>query len=142
MHLWDFGDVYRQITMRRLLAMLVIAGLIAAPLSQPAMGGTTPDASMSAMVDNSMVDNSMSATDDGDGVAGEMPCCPAKAPASADCDKCVFMAGCMGQCAAGVSAAQFRPPFAVSSKIVPLRNDAWPDGLGRPPPEDPPRPLV
>jgi hypothetical protein len=137
MHLWDFGDVYRQITMRRLLAMLVIAGLIAAPLSQPAMGGTTPDASMSAMVDNSM-----SATDEGDGVAGEMPCCPAKAPASADCDKCVFMAGCMGQCAAGVSAAQFRPPFAVSSKIVPLRNDAWPDGLGRPPPEDPPRPLV
>jgi hypothetical protein len=135
MHLWDFGRLNRQTTIRRLLAMLVIAGLIAAPLSQSAMGGTTPDLPLLAMLDNST-----SATDEA--IAGDMPCCPSKAPAPADCDKCVFMAGCVSQCVADVTVAQFRPPFAAASRIVPLRNDAWLDGLGRPPPEDPPRPLV
>jgi hypothetical protein len=130
--LWDFAHVNRKITIRRLLATLMIAGLILAPLARPVMAGTTPDA---AMAD----DMSMSAMPDE--MAGDMPCCPSKAKAPIDCDKCVFMAACMSQFLVG-PAAIFRPPFAVSGKIAPLQNDFWPDGLGHPPPEHPPRTLV
>ena len=127
-----FWLVNRHITIRRLLAILVIAGLALSPLSRPAMAGTTGDASVSAM-DEVMPASAMADTGDA------MACCPAKAVAPFDCDKCVFVASCMSMCAAGMSAALFRPPFAPSSKLEPLRNDAWPDGLGHPPPEDPPR---
>ena len=125
-----------QITIRRLLAIVMIAGLVLAPLSRPVMAGTTSDAAMSAMADD------MPASTMADTAAGDMPCCPAQAPTPSDCDKCVFMAACMSQCMAGISAVLFRPPFADSSMIEPLRNDAWPEGLGHPPPEDPPRTMV
>jgi hypothetical protein len=127
--------VNRQITIRRLLAISAIAGLLLAPLGRPVTAGTTPDASMSAMADDSM--SAMP-----DEMAGDMPCCPSKAPAPVDCDKCVFTAACMSQFLAGPPPATFRPPFAVSGKIAPLQNDFWPDGVGRPPPEHPPRTLV
>jgi hypothetical protein len=123
-----------QITIRRLLAISVIAGLLLAPLARPVMAGTTPEASAMAG------DMSMSAMPDE--MAGDMPCCPSKAPAPIDCDKCVFMAACVSQFLAGPAAATYRPPFAVSGKIAPLQNDFWPDGVGRPPPEHPPRTLV
>jgi hypothetical protein len=128
--------VNRQITIRRLLAILMIAGLALAPLSRPVMAGTASDASMPAMAH----DMSMSST--ADKMTGDMPCCPTKAPAPIDCDKCVFMAACTAKCFAGISAAVFRPSFAASGRIAPLQNDFWPDGLGYPPPEHPPRTLV
>jgi hypothetical protein len=128
--------VNRQITIRRLLAISVIAGLVLAPLSRPVMAGTTADASMSAMAG----EMSMSATSDE--MAGDMPCCPSKAPTPIECDKCVFMAACVSQFLAGPPAAIFRAPFAVSGKIAPLQNDFWPDGQRHPPPEHPPRTLV
>jgi hypothetical protein len=134
--LWDFVDVNRQITIRRLLAILMIAGLTLAPLSRPVMAGATPEASMTAMAED------MSASAAMDEMAGDMPCCPAKAPTPLDCDKCVFMAACMSQVLEGPAAAILRPPFAVSGKIASLQNDFWPDGLGQPPPEHPPRTLV
>ena len=135
-HLWDFADVNRQITIRRLLAISVVAGLVLAPLSRPVMAGTTPDASMPAMAD----DMSMSAG--ADEMANDVPCCPSKAPAPIDCDKCVFMAACMSKCFAGLTAAVFQPIFAISAGLARLQNDFWPDGLGHPPPEHPPRTLV
>jgi hypothetical protein len=58
------------------------------------------------------------------------------------CDKCVFMAGCTTKCFTGVLAAVFCPSFAASGQIAPLLNDFWLDGVGRPPPEHPPRTLV
>lgn len=123
----------------RLLALFVITGLVLAPVSRHAMAGTP---SVAAMAD----DMSTSATADDMSMAGEMrsdmPCCPSKAPAPIGCDQCVLMAACMSQCFAGVSAVLFRPPFATSGKIAPLQNDAWPEGLGHPPPEHPPRILV
>jgi hypothetical protein len=128
--------VNRQITIRRLLAIFMIAGLVLAPLSRPVMAGTASDASMAAMADE------MSASAMMDEMAGDMPCCPTKAPAPIDCDKCVFMAACMTKCFAGLPAAVFCPSFAASGQIVPLQNDFWPDGLGHPPPEHPPRSLV
>ena len=126
----------RQINIRRLLAIAVIAGLVLAPLSRPVMAGMASDVSMAAVVD----DMSMSATSDE--MTADMPCCPSKAPAPVDCDKCVYMAACMTKCFTGLSAAMFRLPFAASGKIAPPQNDSWPDGLGHPPPEDPPRILV
>jgi hypothetical protein len=134
--LWDFDGVNRKITIRRLLAISVISGLVLAPLSRPVMAGTMPEVSMSAMMED------MSASAASDEMAGDMPCCPSKAAAPIGCDKCVFMAACMGQLLAGPPAATFRPPFAVAGKIAPLRNDFRPDGLGHSPPEHPPRTLV
>jgi hypothetical protein len=139
----------------RLLAISVIAGLVLAPLSRHAMAGTPSDASMSTTADDISKADDMSKSDDMSATAGDMsmsataakmtsdmPCCPSKAPVPMGCDQCVLMAACMSQCFAGVSAALFRPPFATSGKIAPLQNDAWPEGLGHPPPEHPPRVLV
>jgi hypothetical protein len=128
--------VNRQTTIRRLLAIFMIAGLVLAPFSRPAMAGTISDASMSAMADD------MSASAMTDEMANDMPCCPSKAPMPIGCDKCVFMVGCTTKCFTGLLAAVFCPSFAASGQIAPLQNDSWLDGLGRPPPEYPPRTLV
>jgi hypothetical protein len=128
--------VNRQITIRRLLAILMIAGLVFAPFSRPVMAGTTSDASMSSMSDD------MSASAMTDEMAGDMPCCPSKAPTPIGCDKCVFMAACAAKCFTGLTVALFQPLFAVSAGLVRPQNDFWPDGLGQPPPEHPPRILV
>ena len=122
----------RQITIRGLLAIFMIAGLVLGPLSRPVMAGTASDSSMAAVADD------MSAADE---TANEMPCCPTKAPMPVDCDKCVLMTSCMTLCFASPSVTAF-DPFPASGRIVPLQNDSWPDGLGHPPPEHPPRTLV
>src|SRR5882762_10788500 len=105
----------------------MIAGLVLAPLSSPVMAGASSHASTPAIADE------MSATMDE--MASDMPCCPSKAPAPIDCDKCVLMAACMSKCFTGISAAVFHPSFAASGRIAPLQNESWPDGLGHPPPE-------
>src|SRR5260370_20413725 len=120
----------------RLIAIFMIAGLTLAPLSRPVMAAGPSDISMPAMVD------SMSMSAMADEMTGDMPCCPSKAPAPIDCDKCVYMAACMTKCFAGLSASVFRPSFVASGQIAPLQSDFLPDGLGHPPPEHPPRTLV
>jgi hypothetical protein len=131
-----FWGVNRQITIRRLLAIVMIAGLVLAPLSSPVMAGASSHASTQTMADE------MSPSTTTDEMASDMPCCPSKAPAPVDCDKCVFMAACMSKCFTGMTMALFQPLFAASAGLVRLQNDFWPDGLGRPPPEHPPRTLV
>jgi len=133
--------VNRQITIRRLLAIFMIAGLVLAPLARPAMAGpmsdaSMPDASMSAMTE----DMSASAADDA--AMDEMPCCPSKAPTPIGCDKCVLMAVCMDKCFTGLSAASFCQADVASVRTLLPQNDFRPDGLGHPPPEHPPRTLV
>jgi hypothetical protein len=130
--------VNRQITIRRLLAILVVAGLVLAPLSRPVMAAAAAHA---AMADEAMADD-MSTSAMSDEMAGDMPCCPSKAPAPIDCDKCLYMAACMSQFLAGPTGAIFRAPFAASSQIARPQNDFWPDGLGHSPPWHPPRTLV
>jgi len=121
--------VKRQITIRRLLAVFMIAGLVLAPLSRPVMAGTTSDASTSAMA-HDMSMSAMAAE-----MANDIPCCAVVI----DCGKCVLMAACMTKCFAGMSTAIFRPLLAVSTRIALLRNDSWPDSLGHLPPDHPPR---
>jgi hypothetical protein len=138
---WDFVGVKRQITIRRLLAIFVIAGLVLAPLSRPVMAGMVSDASMPAMAEG-MSTSAPADAMSSDVMASDMPCCPTKAPAPLDCDKCMFMAGCATQCFSGISAAVFHPLLAISARIIPLRNDSWPDSVGYPPPDHPPRTLI
>ncbi|MCS3731017.1 hypothetical protein [Bradyrhizobium betae] len=110
----------------QLLAVLVIAGLIAAPLVTPAaamglsgsgMGGT---ASMS----------------------GDMPCCPDHQKSN-DCHDCPIVAMCIStfvQAAPAISAAiLIRQPIRVMLFAL---DDTISDGLDRPPPDHPPRTLV
>jgi hypothetical protein len=128
--------VNRDTTIRRLLAIFMIAGLVLAPFSGPVMAGMTPNAAMSAMVD----DVSASATSDE--MATDMPCCPSETQAPIGCDKCVFMAACAAKCFTGLTLAVFQPLFATSDGLARPRNDFRLDGLGHSPPEYPPRTLV
>jgi hypothetical protein len=126
----------RQIIIRRLFAIAVIAALVLAPFVRPAMAGTVSHVSMPAMTD----DGSASAT--ADAMTADMPCCPWDSPAPVGCDKCVFMAACSANFFPALTGALFQPPFAVSSGVVHPQNDFRPDGLGYSPPEHPPRTLV
>jgi hypothetical protein len=128
--------VNRNFTIRRLLAILVIAGLALAPVSRPVMAEMSSDASMQAMTDE------MSAAGMADEMASDMPCCPSKAPTPVGCDKCVFMAACTSLGFVGMSSAVVHLFLTASSDVASLQNDSWPEGLGHPPPEHPPRTLV
>ena len=125
----------RYLAIRRLLAILMIAGLALAPVARPVMADAPSHASM-GMTDD------MSPSMMADEMAADMPCCPSKAPMPVDCDKCVFMAACMSKCFTGMMASVFHPFLIASDRIVIQRNDSTPDGLGHPPPEHPPRTLV
>ena len=134
--LWESGFVKRNFTIRRLLAILMIAGIALAPLSQPVMAEMSSDASMQVMADE------MSPSAMTDEMASDMPCCPSKAPTPVGCDKCVFMAACTSLGFVGMSSAVAHLFLTASDDVASLQNDSWPEGLGHPPPEHPPRTLV
>ena len=118
----------------------MIAGLALAPVSRPVMAATSSQTSQEAMADE-MTPSEMAVDTMGE-MAMNMPCCPSKAAIPVDCDKCVFMAAC-GSVGFPAMSATISHPFPIlSDTIALLRNDARPDGLGRPPPEHPPRILV
>ncbi|MES2751315.1 MAG: hypothetical protein V4661_08095 [Pseudomonadota bacterium] len=136
----------RRITMRQLAAIVVIAGVALAPLSRPVMAEAPPAGVMAAMPDElaapSTIDGSAmdgSATDE---IASGMPCCPSKAPAPSDCEKCLLMAVCMNTFFSGMSAVAIHPFLMVSSRVAPLENDSWLQSLGHAPPDHPPRILI
>jgi len=128
--------VKRNFTIRRLLAILMIAGIALAPLSRPVMAEMSSDASMQVMADE------MSPSAMTDEMASDMPCCPSKAPTPVGCDKCVFMAACTSLGFVGMSSAVVHLFLTASGDVASLQNDSWPEGLGHPPPEHPPRTLV
>jgi hypothetical protein len=133
--------VHLKSTIRRLLAVLMIAGLALAPVSRPVMAETSSHGSDRAMADE-MASSEMPPMAMADEMASDMPCCPSKAPMPVDCDKCVFMAACASIYFTAMSAIAFQPPLVASDAIARRRNDSRPDGLGHPPPEHPPRTLV
>jgi hypothetical protein len=126
---------------RRLLAVLTIAGLALAPVSRPVMALTSSDASQQARA-GEMSPSEMSSSAVMDEMAGDMPCCPSKAPVPVDCDKCIYMAACASKCFGGTIVNVFHPLLLASDEVLPLSNESLPDGLGHPPPEHPPRTLV
>jgi hypothetical protein len=169
--LWQTCGVKNLRNIRWMLAIVMIASLVVAPLSRPAMAAT-PSAGSAASATHAMAGHSMAghamtshqtmpmADVSGDrlpmldianlsiidqpsaSTAHEMPCCPAKAPMAPDCDQCLSMALCLAKYLTGMPSSIAQPMLIVSAGTVMLRNDAWPEGLGHPPPEYPPRSLV
>lgn len=129
----------RKFAIRRLLAILVVAALMLAPFSQPNMAATTPD---TAMAMAGQMAHEMSMSDMDGAMTDDMPCCPSKAPAALGCDKCVFMAGCMSACTAGLATGNFEYFPIISAALALPRDGDHLVGLGQPPPERPPRVLV
>ena len=126
----------RNSAIRRLLTILVIAGLALAPLSRPVMAETSSAVSMQPMADD------MSGSELTDQMANNMPCCPSKASAPVGCDECVFVAACMSNCFAGILVTVFHSFLVASDRIAVQRDVSRLDGLGYPPAEHPPRTLV
>jgi hypothetical protein len=106
----------------RLLAILLIAGLVFAPLSAPA----------NAAKGASAVTVEMSA---------DMPCCPDKS-APMDCDQCPLMAICMVKTFQAPSSAGAIEVRSVTVRQLAPRSDPAAEGLNYLPPSRPPRSLV
>lgn len=110
-----------------MLAVLVIAGLVTAPLVTPAAAQRLSAAAMSGMAM----------------MSGDMPCCPDQQPSN-DCHDCALVAMCIS------TFMQANPDMAAAAILIrqPTRtllaayDDALSDGLDRPPPDHPPRTLV
>jgi hypothetical protein len=125
----ETGSVKRSIHLCRLLAILVIVGLVIAPLSARANSGAMAPMAMT------------STSDDAAAMADDMPCCPDKS-APVDCDQCPLMALC-------VSTTLQAPPPARVTEIQPVMlrmllpgSDPEVEGVGYSPPPKPPRSLV
>jgi hypothetical protein len=75
-------------------------------------------------------------------MANDMPCCPSKAPAPIDCEKCLLMAACMTTGFTVVPVSTLLQFPAVSGRITRPKDDSWLHSLAHPPPDHPPRILI
>jgi hypothetical protein len=132
----EYRMVFR-LFITRLLAILIVAGLAVAPVAAPAaMQASIMHASMAAEM------TEMSSVADVSSMAADMPCCPDEQK-SKTCTDCPVIAICV------LTTAQVAPPetsalpvrHAVRTTHA-LRDDAFADGLDRPPPDQPPRNLA
>src|SRR3954470_12629078 len=91
-----------------LLAVLAVVGIIMAPLTAPAVGGTMSAAATMAM-------------------AEDMPCCPHEKPVMPDCAKaCPLMALCMAKCFQNLpTATALTVPLVATGRIVPSDEAQW-----------------
>jgi hypothetical protein len=113
---------------RLLLAVLVTAGLMIAPLATP------------AMAEHSMAGKMMQMADMPD-MAGDMPCCPDQQK-NKGCQDCPLVAICMLSALPAkpsTDAVLIRRPL---HQRLPAFDDMIADGLVRPPPDRPPRLLA
>ncbi|MGH6712931.1 MAG: hypothetical protein ACREEK_28750 [Bradyrhizobium sp.] len=109
----------------RLLAILVIAGLVVAPFSGPANAGV------------GKAEPEMAATE----MVADMPCCPDKSMPR-DCDQCPLMALCMAKTFHEPSSAGMIEIRPVTLRMLAPGSDPQGDSLGQHPPPRPPRLLV
>jgi hypothetical protein len=130
--------VKRSIILSRLLAVFLIAGLFAAPLSASlaAAGDSMPAMSMADM--GMTGDISMTGEM---GMTGDMPCCPDK-QMPADCDKCALMAICMNKTLRALPSYAFVEIVPSRMRSVVPPSDPKMESLGYSPPPRPPRSLV
>jgi hypothetical protein len=105
----------------RLLAVLLVAGLVFAPFSAPA--SAVKAAPMAAEM------------------SADMPCCPDQS-APMDCDQCPLMAICMVQNFQAPSSAGVIEVQPVTVRLLAPRSDPAAEGLTYLPPPRPPRSLV
>jgi hypothetical protein len=138
--------VNRVTTIRRLVAIIMIAGLVLAPvlLSIGATAMQMPAGMLSAhsgMAEHSgMAMSSDMAMPSDVAMPSDMECCPKKASHVPDCGKdCPFMALCMGiGLQQGDRVASLCAPMALMSTMIP-GNQRDLDGLAQAPPIRPPK---
>jgi hypothetical protein len=121
--------VKRSIHLCRLLAVLVIVGLVIAPLTARANAGAP--ASMTSMSMTSMSGDAAAMSED-------MPCCPDKS-APADCDQCPLMALCVSttlQAPLPAGVAEIQP---VTLRMLLPGSDPEVESVAYSPPPKPPR---
>ena len=106
----------------RLLAILLIAGLVFAPFSAPANAAKAAPMAIAEM-------------------SADMPCCP-DSSAPMDCDQCPLMAICMVQNFQAPSLAGVIELRPVTVRLLAPRSDPAAEGLDYLPPPRPPRSLV
>jgi hypothetical protein len=121
--------VKRSIHLCRLLAVLLIAGLVFAPLAVRANGD-----SMASMAMASMADDAASMSDD-------MPCCPDKS-APVDCDHCPLMALCVSTTLQAPLPAGVAEILPVTLRMLLPGSDPEVESVAYSPPPKPPRSLV
>ena len=111
-----------------LIALIVAAGLVVAPLSAPAMAAP----------------ESMAATDDMPSMSEGMPCCPNQQDHKAKgCESCPLAALCMLTITLPVpEASDGLVDRNFSRRVFALPDDLLIDGLGEHPPDQPPRTIV
>ena len=124
----------RVTTIRRFVALIVIAGLVLAPvlLSIGATAMQMPAGMLSAHSGMAMSSDMAMPSD--------LECCPKKGSHVPDCGKdCPFMALCMGiGLQQGDRVASLCAPMALMSTMIP-GNQRDLDGLAQPPPTRPPK---
>lgn len=108
--------------LRRLLPILAIVGLLAAPFTAPVSGPAMAAATMAAMPD-------------------DIPCCPEENRALPDCQKtCPLMAICMAKCfSAGPMLSNVALTLRGGADVMRPRSDVAGDALMIEPPARPPR---
>jgi hypothetical protein len=127
--LCETGSVKRSIHLCRLLAVLVIVGLVIAPLTARANTGATASMAMTSM------------SDDTAAMSEDMPCCPDKS-APVDCDQCPLMALCTAttlQAPLPAGVAEIQP---VTLRMLLPGSDPEVESVAYSPPPKPPRSLV
>ena len=120
-----------RLLLKPLLALLVSAGLVLAPLVTPAMAERSMPSDMLQMAHSSDVAD----------MAADMPCCPDKQK-SGDCQDCPFVAICMLKVWQAQPAASALARRQLAHEQLRPLDDVIAEGLARPPPDHPPRYLV
>jgi hypothetical protein len=125
----ETGSVKRSIHLCRLLAVLVIVGLVIAPLTARANTGATASMAMTSM------------SDDRAPMSEDMPCCPDKS-APVDCDQCPLMALCVSTTLQAPLPADVAEIEAITLRMLLPGSDPEVESVGYSPPPKPPRSLV
>ena len=119
----------RSIHLCRLLAVLVIVGLVIAPLTARANTGAMASMAMTSM------------SGDAAAMSEDMPCCPDKS-APVDCDQCPLMALCAVDDVAGAVPAGVAEIQPVTLRMLLPGSDPEVESVAYSPPPKPPRSLV
>ena len=117
-----------RLTIFRVLSVLAVCGLIAAPITRSAAAMMAmPAAPAVATIDTIATD----------GMAQDMPCCPKKAPRG--CEDCPMMSLCQAGMIINLTSGTSLIVFSLSARLMPMVNEANLSGQGQGPPHRPPK---
>jgi hypothetical protein len=123
------APVKRSIHLCRLLTVLVIVGLVIAPLTARANTGAMASMAMTSM------------SDDTAAMSEDMPCCPDKST-PVGCDQCPLMALCAATTLQAPLPAGVAEIQSVTLRMLLPGSDPEVESVGYSPPPKPPRSLV